>query len=49
MSRIAYVDGQYLPHRAAGVHIGDKIGDGAPGPLSRRLREFYLQHVMASI
>lgn len=24
MSRIAYVDGQYLPHRAAGVHIEDR-------------------------
>jgi D-alanine transaminase len=23
---------------------GDNIGDGAPGPLSRRLREFYLAH-----
>ena len=26
---------------------GDKVGDGAPGPLSRRLREFYLQHTLA--
>ncbi len=24
MSRIAYVDGQYLPHRSAGVHIEDR-------------------------
>ena len=24
MSRIAYIDGQYLPHRAAGVHIEDR-------------------------
>src|SRR5271167_153918 len=24
MSRIAYVAGQYLPHRAAGVHIEDR-------------------------
>jgi D-alanine transaminase len=24
MSRIAYVDGRYLPHRAAGVHIEDR-------------------------
>ena len=24
MSRIAYVDGQYVPHRAAGVHIEDR-------------------------
>ena len=24
MSRIAYVNGQYLPHRAAGVHIEDR-------------------------
>jgi D-alanine transaminase len=24
VSRIAYVDGQYLPHRAAGVHIEDR-------------------------
>jgi D-alanine transaminase len=27
---------------------GDKIGDGAPGPLTRRLRELYLQHKMAA-
>jgi D-alanine transaminase len=27
---------------------GDKIGDGAPGPLSRRLREFYLAHTAAA-
>jgi D-alanine transaminase len=27
---------------------GDKVGDGAPGPLSRRLREFYLAHAAAS-
>jgi D-alanine transaminase len=27
---------------------GDKIGDGTPGPLSRRLREFYLAHAAAS-
>lgn len=26
---------------------GDQIGDGAPGPLSRRLREFYLAHTAA--
>jgi D-alanine transaminase len=24
VSRIAYVDGQYLPHRSAGVHIEDR-------------------------
>ncbi|MGH7115910.1 MAG: D-amino acid aminotransferase, partial [Stellaceae bacterium] len=31
MSRIAYVGGQYLPHRSAGVHIEDRgyqFGDG---------------------
>jgi D-alanine transaminase len=31
MSRIAYVDGQYVPHRLAGVHIEDRgyqFGDG---------------------
>lgn len=27
---------------------GDKIGDGAPGPISRRLREFYLKHAVAA-
>lgn len=27
---------------------GDKVGDGAPGPLSRRLREFYLTHLAAA-
>jgi D-alanine transaminase len=27
---------------------GDKIGDGAPGPLSRLLRDFYLQHTLAN-
>ncbi|MBV8937880.1 MAG: D-amino acid aminotransferase, partial [Alphaproteobacteria bacterium] len=24
MSRVAYVDGQYLPHRSAAVHIEDR-------------------------
>ncbi len=27
---------------------GAKVGDGVPGPLSRRLREFYLQHTAAA-
>lgn len=27
---------------------GDKIGDGTPGPLSRRLRAFYLAHTAAA-
>jgi D-alanine transaminase len=27
---------------------GDKLGDGAPGPLSRLLREFYLQHTIVA-
>jgi D-alanine transaminase len=26
---------------------GDPVGGGVPGPLSRRLREFYLQHTIA--
>jgi D-alanine transaminase len=26
---------------------GDLVGGGVPGPLSRRLREFYLQHTSA--
>lgn len=51
MSRIAYVGGQYLPRRSAGVHIEDRgyqFADGVPGPLAHRLREFYLQHTMTA-
>jgi branched-subunit amino acid aminotransferase/4-amino-4-deoxychorismate lyase len=69
MSRAAYVDGQYVPHRSAAVHIEDRgcqfadvayemmavvdlppvvridrdpVGNGRPGPLSRKLRKAYL-------
>lgn len=54
MSHVAYVDGQYLPHRVTAVHTEDRgdqfgdaapIDDGRPGPLTQRLRELYLAHV----
>ncbi len=56
MSRIAYGDGQYLPHRSATVQIEDRgyqfavdllpgAGSSVTGRLSRRLREHYLAHV----
>ena len=31
MSRVAYVDGQYLPHRFAAVHIEDRGYEFADG------------------
>jgi branched-subunit amino acid aminotransferase/4-amino-4-deoxychorismate lyase len=63
MSRVAHVDGQYLPHRSTAVHIeargyqfgdgiydvlavdGSLVGPGTSGPLTCRLREFYLVHM----
>jgi hypothetical protein len=54
MSRAANVNGQYLPHRAAGVYFevvridGDPIGDGTAGPISRAPRRAYLAHTAAT-
>lgn len=54
MSRVAYVNGQYLPHRAAGVYFGvvridgEPVGDGTPGPLSLAPRRAYLAHTAAT-
>ncbi|HEV7995640.1 MAG TPA: hypothetical protein VGP52_05225 [Stellaceae bacterium] len=54
MSRVADVNGQYLPHRAAGVYFevvgiaGEPVGDGTPGPLSRAPRRAYLAHTAAA-
>ena len=45
MSRIAYVNGRYLPMRNATVHVEDRgyqFGDGKPGPVATALRrEFH--------
>jgi nitrogen fixation/metabolism regulation signal transduction histidine kinase len=49
MARVAYVNGQYLPHRSAAVNIEnrgyrDPVGSGAPGPLYRSVhRAVFLQ------
>ncbi|HWO85623.1 MAG TPA: hypothetical protein VNN75_03945 [Stellaceae bacterium] len=53
MARVAYVNGQYLPHRSAAVNIEnrgyrDPVGSGAPGLLYRRLREHSLARVAAA-
>lgn len=51
MSRIAYVGGHYVPHRAARVHIEDRgyqFADGAPGLLTRQFRKLYLSHTEAA-
>jgi hypothetical protein len=53
MARVAYVNRQYLPHRSAAVNIEnrgyrDPVGNGAPRPLYRRLREYSLARVAAA-
>lgn len=56
MLRIAYGDGQSLPHPSATVHTGDReyqlavdllpaAGSSVTGPLSRTLQEHHLAHV----
>jgi D-alanine transaminase len=58
MSRIAYVDRQYVPHRSAAVHIDDRGYQFAAGvyevmavvggPIRLKLREIYLAHAAAA-
>lgn len=54
MSRIAYVDGRYVPYRSRATHIDDRgyqfaagvyeVTAVVGGPIRLKLRELYLAH-----
>jgi branched-subunit amino acid aminotransferase/4-amino-4-deoxychorismate lyase len=48
MSRISFVNGWYMPHSDADVHIADRgyqFGDGEDGAASMALTQAYFDHI----